>query len=330
MTNTKVVKDLSPEKRALLAQLVKEEGGSHSRRRVVPGMSQVGVHSLSSLSGWSRDHNDLYYSGLFGWRSKEMCREGAIVGSSMSPVFIIAHPRSGSTLLQLILDTHPEIAGPGELGVGQLCHDLCRTVNLTIGRTSGASNELERGSAIIAKVRQILSDLMSSYVAGKGKQIWCDKLHMLYTDIVRVLFPQARYICLYRHCMDVVQSCARSIRSSKVGLVEVRAFVLKHLGDVVAAALDSWCEYVSKQLIFERENDANCFRVTYESLVSNPSETLGPLFAFLGVEWDPDLLDSVFAVPHDPGPGDPAARFSRRIPLICCGSMKPAEPTCCL
>jgi protein-tyrosine sulfotransferase len=55
------------------------------------------------------------------------------------------------------------------------------------------------------------------------------------------------------------------------------------------------------------------FRIKYESLVQSPEESLRPLFAFLGVEWDDGLLDRVFEAQHDSGVGDVKVMFSKKI-----------------
>ena len=43
-----------------------------------------------------------------------------------SPVFVVSAPRSGTTLLRLILDAHPEIGCPSETGIPTLAAHLTR------------------------------------------------------------------------------------------------------------------------------------------------------------------------------------------------------------
>jgi SCP-2 sterol transfer family len=75
----------------------------------------------------------------------------------------------------------------------------------------------------------------------------------------------------------------------------------------------SWVDNTRMLLHFEQENRARCFRLTYESYVLHPEAVLPPMFAFLGVPWDPSLLDAVFSTQHDPGGGDSKIRFAQRI-----------------
>ena len=58
-----------------------------------------------------------------------------------SQVFILCTPRSGSSLLRYILDTHPAICCPGELSLGQLCKDLYTAFYYTVGQVRASSEE---------------------------------------------------------------------------------------------------------------------------------------------------------------------------------------------
>jgi hypothetical protein len=64
---------------------------------------------------------------------------------------------------------------------------------------------------------------------------------------------------------------------------------------------------------FEREHAGQCFRVRYEQIVMNPTETLPAIFAFLEVGWDATLVERIFAAQHDQGDGDSKVRFASKI-----------------
>lgn len=235
-------------------------------------------------------------------------------GSATLPcIFILSCERSGSTLLRYIVDTHPKICCPGQLYLGPLCQSLYATVYFSLGQVRAVSTAQQREKAVINEVRCIVTDLMNRYAQGKGKQLWCDKttLNLNHLEILNKVFPDARCICLYRHCMDVAYSC---IKYNPLGFMpELVPYVRRTPENIVAAMVDSWGEKTGMLLNFERENESRCFRVTYESLVSNPIETLKPMFNFLGVEWHEPLLDTVFSTHHDPGYGDTKAMFSKEI-----------------
>jgi predicted lipid carrier protein YhbT len=229
------------------------------------------------------------------------------------PVFILSCERSGSTLLRYIVDTHSEICCPGQLYLGQLCRDLHTTIFYSLGQTIEASSEAERGRAVAAEVRRVLDELMGRYARAKGKRMWCDKttLNIQHLKILNTVFPDAKWLCLYRHGMDVAYS---SIECSRLGFMpELAPYVRQNPENIVAAMVENWVDKTGKLLAFEREHGERCFRVRYEDVVLNPAETLRRMFAFLDLEWSDSLIDAIFTTPHDPGSGDRKILFSKKI-----------------
>lgn len=234
-------------------------------------------------------------------------------GKLQPPIFILSSHRSGSTLLRYIIDTHPSISSPAELNLGSLCEDLYDAVYHTIGMTTPVAFEQHRGLIALDEVRRTVSGFMDAYVRAKGTKLWCEKspMNLNHLDMLSAVFPDARYICLYRNCMDVVYSILEFNRLQVFD--ELVYYISRNSGNLVSAIIDYWVDLIDKETAFEREANAKCFRIKYESLVVDPTGTLKPLFEFLGVEWDEHIIDSVFSSQHDPGKGDPKAIFSKRI-----------------
>jgi protein-tyrosine sulfotransferase len=229
-----------------------------------------------------------------------------------SKVFVLSTPRSGSSLLRYILDTHPKVCCPGELNLGPVCEHLYWAAFYTLGQVGG-SDEIDQMNIADAEVRRMVNSLMASYTRLKGKQVWCEKTpaNLKHLETLKRIFPEAVYICLYRNCMDTAYSC---IESSRLGFMdELWDYVRRHPGNLVAAMVESWIDQMKAMIKFERANKSKCFPIKYESLVLNPVETLQPLFSFLGLEWRDDLLENVFRSQHDAGPGDVKIEFARRI-----------------
>ncbi len=201
------------------------------------------------------------------------------------------------------MDTHPAVCCPGELGLGQLCENLYHAYYYTHAQVK-AVDEKARRELCLAEVRQGIDGLMSSYAALKGKRIWCEKTpkNLQQRELLSQVFPDAKFICLYRHCMDMVHS---SIEGGKYGKMDE----LWSPGQV----FDAWIQQTDQTLSFERENESKCIRVQYESLVLHPSEELRRLFHFFGLEWNDALTNKIFAVPHDEGFGDIKVSFAKSI-----------------
>ncbi len=232
---------------------------------------------------------------------------------SITPTFIISCERSGSTLLRYIVDTHPDIATPGEIHLGQLCQDLYRTVSRTSALVAPAADEAQRHQFTITEVRRIVSEIMDGYARAKGKRQWCEKttMNLDYLDTLYEVFPDAHYICLYRNAMDVAHSC---IEAGRLGfLPEHVPYVHRHPRNLVAAMVERWVEKTGELLAFERRHAGQCFRMQYEQLVADPAEALAPMFEFLGVAWDAGIPDKVFVAKHDQGDGDSKVRFASKI-----------------
>lgn len=229
------------------------------------------------------------------------------------PVFVLSGERSGSTLLRYIIDTHPQICSPAHLHLGQLCRSLYTSIFYSLGQTMEVTDEAMRERLVAAETRRVIDELMERYVRAKGKQMWCEKTteNLQYLKILNDVFPGARYICLYRNCMDVVHS---SIECSRLGFIpELAPYVQKRPDNIVAAMVDSWIEKTTALLEFELAHAEQCFRIKYETLVTGPSQTLSAMFAALGLEWDERLLKEVFSTQHDQGSGDRKVLFTKKI-----------------
>lgn len=223
-------------------------------------------------------------------------------------LFILSCHRSGSTLLRFILDTHPEIYSPPETFFGPCASYLIRFRSGLSGTRDGdvpspsTPEELDW-------VRGILGSQMQVQTQRRGKRIWCEKTpdNLGHLALLDSLFPRARFLCLHRHALDVIKS------STKMAIPDFGPYLFRSEGHVENALLLYWNERTRESLEFETAHPERCFRLRYEDLVTSPERILEPLFAFLGVAWDPELLGSVFTSKHDPGVEDHYARFSTQI-----------------
>src|SRR5688572_32570200 len=206
------------------------------------------------------------------------------------PIFVLSCERSGSTLLRYIIDTHPQVCSPAHLHLGQLCRSLYTSIFYSTGQTMEVRDEATRERLVAGEVRAIVDGFMQGYARTKGKQMWCEKTtdNLQYLRILRDVFPDARYVCLYRNCMDVVHS---SIECSRLGFMpELAPYVRKRPDNVVAAMVESWIEKTKILIEFEQAHLAQCFRIKYETLVAEPARTLAPMFGSIGLDWDENLL----------------------------------------
>ncbi len=233
-------------------------------------------------------------------------------------VFVLSLPRSGSTLLRLILDTHPDISCPDEIALGRLTSSLYSTfagLHETTDRTY-QSLRPSPDDPILPDIRRVIGQMMDGFAERKGKKLWCDKTpsNIDFADLIAAALPDARFLMLHRNCFDFVSSCIRFTSYSQ-SMPMLDAALRRHYPNHTLGFIDAWEERTSEMLRFEREMGERAHRLRYEDLVREPEETLAALFSFLGVAFDPSLIDKVFVTEHRqrPNGGDWLAYRSTKI-----------------
>jgi Sulfotransferase family len=179
-----------------------------------------------------------------------------------APVFVICTLRSGSTLLRVLLDSHSQIRSPHEL------HLRYVSVNFDQKWSERSMKELgldARGAQYLLWDRLLHRELTAS-----GKSIIADKTpnNVFIVDRLREAWPDARFIFLLRH----PGSIARSRQAYKgEGADEL---IVKY----VEALEDARQTY-----------DGHTVR--YEDLTADPERELRAICSFLGIDYEPGMLD---------------------------------------
>lgn len=199
-------------------------------------------------------------------------------GIEDSPVFIVAFPRSGTTLLELTLDAHPALQSMDEQPFIQDALDELRALSIDYPR------ELARVS------RSALADLRAGYwrrVAGKirlqpGKRL-VDKnpLNILRLPVIRRLFPNAPILFGVRHPCDVILSCyMQHFRAPEFAL-------LCNSPSTLARGYQLTIDFWFRQSEILRPNT---LQVRYETLVTNFEREVRTILHFLGLPWNDRVL----------------------------------------
>lgn len=195
-------------------------------------------------------------------------------GARPSPVFLVGFPRSGTTLLDTMLMGHPGIAVLEE-------EPILERVGAELG---GLKPLPGLDPAQIERLRTLYFREADRLVPDLGERSLVDKLplNLLAAPLIHRLFPDARIIFAQRHPCDVVLSCF------------MQSF---ELNDAMANFLDlgdSARLYDLALTFWDRCRDALPLRVhivRYEALVEDPEGEARTLLDFLGLGWDPAVLD---------------------------------------
>jgi tetratricopeptide (TPR) repeat protein len=193
-------------------------------------------------------------------------------------VFLIGFPRSGTTLLEVVLDGHPQVASIEE-------HEL-----LTEAAVKFMSEPLNLAPLAEADETQ-LRELRSAYwerVRGAGidiaGKVFVDKhpLNTLKLPLIARLFPRAKILFARRDPRDVVLSCFR--RRFKMNPAMYELLTLPGAARFYDAVM-SFAEQVRPLLGLD-------WRVVrYESLVADLAQEMRETCTFLGLEWAADMGD---------------------------------------
>jgi tetratricopeptide (TPR) repeat protein len=198
--------------------------------------------------------------------------------------FLGGHARSGTTLLEQVLDSHPDIVSAEETTIfhedayATLCHDLPRETSMLRGLDTASVETLR-----LARERYFKS--MSLWLGGPpGERLLIDKnpsLQALFITFIRI-FPEARLIVALRDPRDVVLSCFMlphyPLNTGNLTFLELEATVRTY-----TRVMGIW--QTLKPLI---KNP--WLEVRYEDMVENLESVARKTLDFLDVLWDPHVL----------------------------------------
>jgi tetratricopeptide (TPR) repeat protein len=193
------------------------------------------------------------------------------------PVFIVGMMRSGTTLAEQILASHPDVHGAGELAD---LERLMATLDQRIGVADGYPEAVKWLNASAARAVALEYDQGLQERSGAARRV-VDKLprNFLNLGVIATLFPKARII----HCRrDAVDTCLSTYFQNFAGNVP-HAWDLGHLGRYYRAyqRLVAHWAYVLPVPVFELD---------YEQLTADQETTSRRLVAFCGLEWDERCL----------------------------------------
>jgi hypothetical protein len=225
------------------------------------------------------------------------------------PIFVLCNARSGSTLLRFLLDAHPDLACPPETNLPAMAVQLATVWSLI----EGAPLSPERGDEppvipeeAIAGVRRTMDEMTNSYLMRRGKRRYCDKSlgTAQFAELLLRVYPEAKFLCLYRHPMDVIAS---GIEACPWGLngYGFDQYIAGTPGNAVWALARFWLDGAGATLTAEERFGGSCYRIRYEDLVANPEGVAAEMFGFLGVPHIPGISERCFTPERERlGPAD--------------------------
>ena len=195
-----------------------------------------------------------------------------------TPIVIVGMPRSGTTLVEQILASHPEVAGGGELSdLKQIIVADLRTRQLH-SLINGITT-LDAGSA---------ARLGNDYVARLRRHAEANVAHVtdkmpgnfLFVGLLRIVLPRARVIHCRRDPLDTCWSIYKHLFTGH----QPFAYDLEELGRFYRLYQRLMAHWASVLPGYVLEFD-------YESLVRDQEGATRQLLDFCGLPWDDGCLD---------------------------------------
>ena len=197
---------------------------------------------------------------------------------TQQPVFIVGMPRSGTTLTEQILASHPRVFGAGEL---QASSEAVRSFVSEMG----VSEEYPGLLAGLSGAE--LADMARRYLEfypeeARSFDRVTDKLPGNFTQLgtLTLLFPNAKFIYCRRNPIDNCLSCYFQNFTADIwysfNLEKLATYYLMHLD-----LMDHWREVLPSQI----------FEVRYEDMTDNPEPIVRGMLEFCDLEWDDACLN---------------------------------------
>lgn len=195
-----------------------------------------------------------------------------------SPVFVVAFPRSGTTLLEQTLDAHPQLKSMDEQPIVQAALDDVIAAGIHYPEEMGKLTAQQ-----VAAIRARYFERAASKVKLAPGQRIVDKnpLNMLRLPIIQRLFPNAPIILAVRHPCDVVLSCF--MQHFRAPHFVMLCSDLQVLADGYRRSFDFWYEQAAML-------SPNILEVRYESFVADFERGVREIAEFLRLPWHDSML----------------------------------------
>lgn len=215
------------------------------------------------------------------------------------PVFLLGAPRSGTTLLRLLLNAHPRLCLPHECSLvaeflkafpdenAPLSPSAFYEKAAGVGRFEevfGLSHD--EFAKDLSETETVGTCLATLYARSMGNEhanpIWGDKTigYTVLAERLATFFPGSRFIYLIRNPLDVAASCSKNF-GSRYGVPGGKVY---DFASYVGGAL-IWRDFAEATQAFSlRDNPERYLEVHYEDLAREPETACRQLCAFLDIE----------------------------------------------
>lgn len=204
-------------------------------------------------------------------------REGQGCQSS-EPIFLVGMMRAGSTLVEQILASHPQVEGTREL------FELSQTVSEMEADSGQRVPELLQnvGASALRRWGQNYLDAVHLHRREQHRTRFLDKMgaNFVHVGLLHLILPNAKIVDVRRHPL----ACGFSNFAEYFASGQNFAYRLSDIGRM-------YRDYVELMAHFDRVLPGKVHRVFYEQLIENPEHEIRRLLDYLGLSFDPACLE---------------------------------------
>jgi hypothetical protein len=223
-----------------------------------------------------------------------------------APCFLIGAPRSGTTWIQRLLQTHPDICGGEESGFFQFFAQILREAPAMYNDRKLGPLAYMTEDALVTSLRQVWDDMFNDvYTANPTARVHLEKtpFHALFMTEIVTLFPDARFIVLQRD--------SRAVASSL--LAASRSWGRHWAASTPKAAAAEWYRHVNAPRKWQNAHpDHPILTIRYEDVMKDTPGNLQKMLEF-ALQDDSVNADQTYAAFKEDAqhPSDPAG-FTRK------------------
>lgn len=210
-----------------------------------------------------------------------------MTGRDKGPIVIGGCPRSGTTLLRILLDSHPDIVCGPEFKVIPVIAGHFEQMRGTFGPLLTKEFKVDEAELARTYGHQI-ETLLTNYLAQSGKRRIAEKtpqnIHVFLP--LSYMLPHGYLVHVIRDGRDVVNSL---LKQNWIDLTTGQP--TPYTADI-GTAERYWVQSVTDgRRVRSNSGFANYWELRYEDLVEHPERTLTRLLTFIGERWDDAVLD---------------------------------------